>query len=300
MKKRVEMIAKFHNEFEEFVGNGNPVDVMPWFRYLVSWRVNKFQQLLSKFYTIQDEQVHYHMQTFSRDVIRDVTDAMLATDTEDKPSNERFELPQSRLNNILVDLLGAGVNTTHRTLMWMLLYMLAYPDIQKRVQQEIDEVVPDRSVTLKDKKNLTFTEAVYLEVNRIVSHLPFSVPHYTIMDAKIGEFDIDKGTVVILNLHSVHHDKKYWGNPEISRPDRFLSNDLELDQNKCAHVIPFGMGRRRCVGETMAKMNIFLSFAIIMQRLEFLKPPGEQLDLTPIPGLIYRPRDYRVLVKERM
>lgn len=182
----------------------------------------------------------------------------------------------------------------------MLLYMTAYPDVQKCVHEEIDELLKGQKVSLKDKKNLPYVDAVFLEVNRIVTQLPLSLPHSAIMDAKMGDFDIDEGTVIILNLHSVHHDKKFWGDPECFRPDRFLKSDHTLDPERCSRVIPFGIGRRRCVGEALAKLNVFLSFATIMQRCDFIKPPGEELDLTPIPGLVYRPNDFRVLVKERV
>ncbi|KAL4228825.1 cytochrome P450 2 subfamily U member 1 [Mactra antiquata] len=182
----------------------------------------------------------------------------------------------------------------------MLLYIMAYPDVQENVYKEIDAVVKWRIVSLKKKKSLPYTEAVFLEVGRIVSPTPFDAPHFTIMDAKIGDYDGDKDSVVLMNLYSVHYDKDYLGDPECFRPDRFLDNNGTLDADKCSHSIPFGNGRRSCIGEQQAKLNIFLSFATMLQKCEFFKAPGEDLDMSPIPGLVFHPKYFRVSVKDRM
>ncbi|CDR18252.1 unnamed protein product, partial [Oncorhynchus mykiss] len=62
----------------------------------------------------------------------------------------------------------AGTDTTTNTVLWMMLYMVVYPDIQERVQAEIDAVVgPDRVPSLTDKGSLPFTEAIIMEVQRM-------------------------------------------------------------------------------------------------------------------------------------
>ena len=115
----------------------------------------------------------------------------------------------------------------------------------------------------------------------------------------VGGFFIEKDTVVFFNQHSVCYEKEFWGDPKAFRPERMLSSDGKLNQTMGAHVMSFGLGRRRCVGEIFAKMEVFVVFATLMQRCEFLKPEGVAYDLEPIPGLVYSPKDYKVVVKER-
>jgi cytochrome P450 len=182
----------------------------------------------------------------------------------------------------------------------MFLYMAKFPQVQERVYTEIkDKVGTARSVMLKDKPDLVYTNAVILEVMRIVTQIPLSLPHFALKNAKLQGYDVDKDTVVIFNLFSVHHEKKFWKDPESFRPERFLSDGKSLDEEKCNHMFAFSHGRRRCVGEFLAKMNLFLSFSIVMQKCKIIKPVDEKLDLTPIPGLVYSSKPYKLLVQER-
>ncbi|KAL4230547.1 cytochrome P450 1 subfamily A member 2 [Mactra antiquata] len=294
--QHVQTIHDCIQEFVEFCNNGSAIDVMPWLKYFMPGKVNWLRNILGKMYRLQKEQIEEHKTDFTKEDIRDVADAFIASDVND----DNGVLSRTKLNGALVDLMAASYDTTSSTIAWMLLHIAAYPDVQRKVHEEIDELVKGRKVSLKDKKNLPYVEAVFLEVSRMVPPLPFALPHYAIMDAKIGDYDVDKDTVVILNYYSVHYDEKYWGDPDNFRPERFFTKENTLDSDKCAHVLQFGTGRRKCIGDVIAKMNVFLSFATIMQRCNFIKPSGEELDLNPVPGLVYHPKDFRVLVKERV
>ena len=205
------------------------------------------------------------MDTFYlNDVRDDLVDTLIAVDLPNSTKDKRHSLTKQCLLRSLSALTGAALETTSTSMEWLLNYMTAYPDIQRRVQYEIEQVVgSSRKVVLSDKPRLCFTEATILEVLRIVTPTKFAIPHYTLNDTKLNGYDIDKETVVIVNLHSVHHDKDYWVNPEVFQPDRFLSKYKKLDSEKCGRVIPFGLGRRRCVGEHLAKLELFCCFQML-------------------------------------
>ncbi|XP_045189351.2 cytochrome P450 1A1-like [Mercenaria mercenaria] len=296
--RHVKIIYKELEEFNEFTGSA--LDVLPWLRYIMPWKVDTLRKLIAKGDDIMWEQVQEHYEKFSADHIRDVADAIIASDAEDEENKDRYVLTRARLNLTLADLQAAGAETTSKTLLWLILYMTKFPQIQERVFAEINTVIgKSRNVELKDKPNLVYTNAVILEVMRIVTQVPFSLPHFSMTNAKIEGLDVDKDTVVLFNLYSIHHEKEFWGDPEYFRPERFILDDNTLDPNKSNHVLAFGLGRRRCVGEFLAKMNVYLAFSIVMQRCKFIKPPGEHLDLTPIPGLVYTTKEFKVLVQER-
>ena len=289
------------NAVVKYIGRGNPIDVIPWLRYVMPWKASKFFEINQKSATTRFEKVKDHMDTFDcNDVRNDVVDTFIAVNLLDSTGNERYTLTKQCLLRSVSDLTGAALETTSTSMEWLLSYMTAYPDEQRRVQSEIEEVVGSgRRVVLSDKPNLCFTEATMLEVLRITTPAKFAVPHYTLNDTKINGYDIDRNTVVLLNLHSVHHAKDYWENPEEFRPDRFLTEEKKLDNEKCNRVIPFGLGRRRCVGEHLAKIELFLLFSNVMQRCTFSPADGEPVDLMPILGLIYKPKRMQVVVSER-
>ncbi|KAL4221775.1 hypothetical protein ACF0H5_020029 [Mactra antiquata] len=297
--EKAETVRAANEGFNRFA-DSSAIDVMPWLRYLMPGKIKQLMNVIINVNNIQVEKVNERYGTFNPDTIRDMTDAILASIRNGESGQDSSVFSKQRLTFALTDLLVAGFAPTSNYLMWMLLYIVAYPDVQEKIHKEIDAVVKGRKVSLKDKKALPYIEAVFLEAGRIVTQTPFGVPHFTIMDAKIGGYDVDKDTVVLMNFYSAHYDKEYWGDPECFRPDRFLDNNGKLDAEKCSRCIPFGIGRRSCIGEKQAKLHVFLSFATMLQKCEFIKAPGEDLALSPILGLIYSPKEFRVLVKERI
>lgn len=242
-------------------------------------------------------QIINHLETFAIGNIRDVTDASIADNVDKLGTENVFD---DALIGIQRDLLGAGYETTYTTTVWLVLYMASYPDIQTRVQQEIDEVIGrGRRFEVTDRDKLVFTEATLLEVMRITTIVPLALPRFTTKNTNLNGYDIEKDTTVYFNLYSVSHDKDFWGDPEVFRPSRFLNKDGRLDKVKCSHVIPFGLGRRRCAGENLAKMQAFTFFVTIMHRCSFEKPEGVLYDLEPTIGLVYKPKSFKVLVGER-
>lgn len=207
---------------------------------------------------------------------------------------------RSRLIHSTADLQGAGFDTSNQSLQWIILFMAMYPEVQKRIQSEIGDVIGSgRRITLKDRSQLVYTEATILEVMRMTSIVPFALPKFTIKDTILDGYDIDKGTVVFFNLHSVSYDSDFWGDPEIFRPERFIDIHRKLDKEKCNHVLSFGLGRRRCVGEFLARMELFLFFTNVIRKCQFEKPVGVIYNLEPDPGLVYSPKPFCVKIEER-
>ncbi|XP_053380246.1 cytochrome P450 1A2-like [Mercenaria mercenaria] len=178
--------------------------------------------------------------------------------------------------------------------------MSMYPQVQERVQHEIADVIGSgRRIEFKDKSRLTYTEATVLEVMRMTTIAPFALPKLTVKDTTLKGYDIDKETVVFFNLHSISYDKEFWGDPQTFRPERLIDANNKLNLEKCNRILPFGLGRRRCVGEFLARMEQFLLFANVIRRCRFSKPAGESYDMEPDPGLVYSPKAFCVVVEER-
>jgi len=113
-------------------------------------------------------------------------------------------------------------------------------------------------------------------------------------------FDILKGTLVFANLYQAHHDPKVWGDPEKFRPERFLNPDGTC-MRRHESLMPFGAGRRVCMGENLARDTLFLFISMILQNFQITTPEGQQLpSLEPVSGQITtQPKKFLVSMKVR-
>ncbi|XP_076842934.1 cytochrome P450 2K1-like isoform X2 [Brachyhypopomus gauderio] len=194
----------------------------------------------------------------------------------------------------------AGTDTTSTTLRWGLFFMAKYPLIQAKVQEEIDRVVGSRLPVMEDRKNLPYTDAVIHETQRLANIVPMSLPHITTCDIQFEGFFIKKGTSVIPLLTSVLKDENEWESPDKFNPAHFLDEDGHFVKSDA--FMPFSAGRRVCLGESLAKMELFLFFTSLLQYFQFTPPPGvseDQLDLTPSVGFTLNPSPHELCAVRR-
>ncbi|MEE6502690.1 hypothetical protein FKM82_004604 [Ascaphus truei] len=169
---------------------------------------------------------------------------------EDKDSS----FNKKNLLNTPVDLFIAGTETSTTTLRWALLFMLLYPDVQSKVQEEIDRVIGrDRKPTMGDKLKMPYTNAVIHETQRYGDIVPLSVPHMTYRDTEIQGYFIPKGIAVLTNLSSVLKDETVWEKPHQFYPEHFLDADGKFVKREAFMV--FSAGRRFCPGEQLSECN---------------------------------------------
>ena len=286
--------------FVEFVGPGNAVDVLPWLRFVVPRKLREFMKFIHFSDALVHRKVCEHKESFISSNLRDVTDVFIAAQLPDSVQDKTVDVTEKRQMLTLNDLLGAGFGTLSRTMHWLILYMVAYPEVQKKVQSEIDlKVGHGRTVDFNDRPHLDFLQATIIEVMRINPVVPVSIPHVSSAATLINGYFVDKGTVIIANLKSVNHDETIWENPELFKPERHLDCDGYLKKRNYLPITTFGFGRRKCIGENYAKLQLFLLFAMLMQRCTFHRPEDNTIDLEPVEKLLASPKPYRVIVKER-
>ncbi|XP_058266470.1 cytochrome P450 2K1-like [Hemibagrus wyckioides] len=198
------------------------------------------------------------------------------------------------------NLFAAGTDTTSTTLRWCLLLMAKYPQIQDGVQEEIDRVIGHRQAVMEDRKNLPYTDAVIHETQRLANIVPMSLPHTTTCDVEFQGFFIKKGTCVFPLLASVLKDETQWESPLTFNPAHFLDEQGQFIKRDA--FMPFSAGRRVCLGESLARMELFLFFTSLLQHFRFTPPPGvseDQLDLTPAVGFTLNPSPHKLCAVSR-
>ena len=188
--------------------------------------------------------------------------------------NPESSFNDENLRMVVIDLFTAGILTTSTTLSWALLLMILHPDVQRRVQQEIDEVIGQvRHPEMADQAHMPYTNAVIHEVQRFGDIVPLHLPRITSRDIEVQDFLIPKGTILLPNMSSVHMDDTVWEKPLRFHPEHFL--DAQGHFVKHEAFITFSAGRRSCLGEPLARMELFLFFTCLLQRFSFSVPDGQ-------------------------
>lgn len=223
-----------------------------------------------------------YLQVLDKNDQRSFIDAFLVKQQEQNEKANKF-FDDENLTEVVRNLFTAGMDTTATTLRWGLLLMMKYPEIQKKVQEEIDRVIGSNPPRTEHRTKMPYTDAVIHEIQRFANILPLNLPHETTMDVTIKGYFIPKGTYIIPLLNSVLQDKTQWEKPCSFHPEHFLNSEGKFVKKDA--FIPFSAGRRICAGETLAKMELFLFFTSLLQRFTFQPPPGissSDLDLSEI------------------
>ncbi|XP_053556441.1 cytochrome P450 2J6-like [Bombina bombina] len=234
-----------------------------------------------------------HKKTIAPGEPRDFIDSYLdELGQQEKNSKKTFD--EENLFSSIVDLFVAGTETTASTLEWSLLFMMAHPEIQEKCHQEIDRIRGDRELLdYEDRHAMPYTQAVIQEVQRFANIVPLGVSHSPIKDMQLNGFSIPKGTVIITDLSSVHTDESHWKYPYEFNPENFLNEDGELIKKEA--FLPFSAGPRVCLGENLARMEIFLFLTTMLIHFEFQWPdPTSSPDLTPVFGITQAPKHFKM------
>lgn len=159
--------------------------------------------------------------------------------------------------------------------------MLKYPHIAEKVHKEIDQVIGShRPPALDDRTKMPYTEAVIHEIQRFGDLIPIGVPHMVIKDTNFRGYIIPKDTEVYPILHSALFDSRYFDTPDTFNPNHFLDANGALTKNEA--FMPFSVGKRICLGEGIARAELFLFFTTILQNFSVASPVApEDIDLTP-------------------
>ncbi|XP_077349119.1 cytochrome P450 2D20-like [Lithobates pipiens] len=274
------------------------------FYKLFPWLMNvpgphqKHFQVIRTYLGFLEGIIQKHKDTWDPSIRRDFIDAFFE-EMEKNKDNPNSTFSEKTLLYITADLFVAGTDTTSNTLRWSLLMMLHNPHIQEKVHKEIDRVIGrDRLPTIEDRSNMPYTNAVIHEVQRYGNILPMALLHMTYRDTNIQGFEIPKGATIIPNLTSVLKDGTIWKKPHQFYPEHFLDSDGKFVKQEA--FIPFSAGRRICVGEQLARMDLFIFFTALLQRFEFYVPDKQPLPRhDPLFMFNFSPHPFQICLQVR-
>eukprot|EP00057_Strongylocentrotus_purpuratus_P018739 XP_011673213.1 PREDICTED: steroid 17-alpha-hydroxylase/17,20 lyase [Strongylocentrotus purpuratus] len=265
---------KLNQEF----GMGVAADFFGWAQYLPTPGVKMVHRMRDELHRFVWDELDSHKKNFDPDNVRDVFDMLLLAQKEaaDSGNQDAEKLSDTHLVLTVSNMFAAGIQNTTETLYWALAFMVEHRDIQSRCQAEIDRAIGRKRVpVVDDRGSLPYTEATLYEVMRYSSILPIAVPHATTCDVNFRGYRIPKGAVVMFNTYSMHYDPNAWESPTSFKPEHFLEDDGSVQQHPSS-FLPFGAGRRSCLGEVAAKTDLIIIFTWLLQNYCFKTVPGKE------------------------
>ncbi|XP_069069002.1 cytochrome P450 2J4-like [Pleurodeles waltl] len=201
---------------------------------------------------------------------------------------------QDNLMYLVIELFGAGMETTTSTLLWALLYMMTQPDIQEKVQKELDAVLDEsQAIQYEDRKRLPYTNAVIHEIHRYCNIQGIGIFRQVLKEVSLLGYTIEKGTIVIPNLPSAMNDPEYWKTPDQFNPANFLDKEGQFVTTEA--FLPFSAGHRMCLGEQLARPEIFIFFTSLLRGFTFRIPERVvDINMDYMPGSILKPYPYKI------
>lgn len=175
------------------------------------------------------------------------------------------------------------MDTTTTTIGWAIAELIRHPEIMKKVQNELEEVVGlKRMVQESELSHLKYLEMVVKEVFRLHPPAPLLIPHQPLKDCIVNDFHIPKMSRVIVNAWAIGRDPCAWTDAHKFFPERFIGSKVDVKGNHF-ELIPFGSGRRGCVGIQMGLLKVHFVLAQLLHCFDWKLPNGMlpvDLDMT--------------------
>ena len=216
----------------------------------------------------------------------DPADDLLTMMLEMRDEGGGGALSDEELRDETMSLFIAGFETTASALSWGLARMALDPKLYETLRDEVDTVLGSRCPTVEDLPQLPRCERFFMETLRLDGPV-FFLPRVAVADDVIGGMAIPAGSMVSLMLDRIHRHPEVWDEPERFDPERFAPPRSE-GRHSCAWI-PFGAGRRVCIGRSFAMMEGVFLLAMIVQRFEL--QPTERTRLEARLAITKRPRD---------
>ncbi|KAL8529930.1 hypothetical protein ACS0TY_007120 [Phlomoides rotata] len=260
-------------------------DFIPWLSWLnrvsgLDWRLDRVAKEMDDFL----EDVIQERMEYKEKNEENFVDILLQIQKE---NSAEVSIGRENIKAIILDAFLGGSETISTALEWAMSELLRNPVVMEKLRKEVIEIVKDKDeIRDDDLDKMHYLKAVIKETLRM--HPPIPITGRAVRkDVKIKEYNISRGTMVLINIWAMGRDQISWDEPEKFWPDRFLNSSIDfIDSN--FEYIPFGAGRRGCPGMTYGIATIELLLANLEQKFNWKLPIGAEvkdLDMGESPGL---------------
>nr|AHI15952.1 flavonoid 3',5'-hydroxylase [Pohlia nutans] len=273
------------DEIDLCLGLPNPRDLIPAFRWLdlASGLDKRFHSLRRRMESFLSTIIAEHRQHHSFEKL-DLLHVLLQQMEKD---DDGQEITEPQVTSIVWEAFAAGMETSALATEWAMAEILRNPHILKKAQSEVDAVVgKDRRVRESDIPMLKYIKAIVKEALRLHPIIPLLVPHQSNVACKALGYDIPTKTQLLVNVWAIGRDPTVWTNPLTFDPERFLDDGAHADTDfsgKEFNLLPFGSGRRMCMGMSLGVLLVETSIASLLHCFSWTAAPD--LDMTEGLGL---------------
>ncbi|NWI96843.1 CP2J6 protein, partial [Pitta sordida] len=288
MIESVDTVAGFANSVSFFL-----YELSPWLASHLLGTFKKLKSCAEFMRSLVAKEVESHKLKRKSNENQDFIDYYL--DEIDKTKGDASSTyDEENLSQTILDLFVAGTETTATTLSWALLFMVVYPDIQEKVQKELDAVLgSSKLIGYEDRRELPYTNAVVHEIQRYSNIILIALPRMSVKDTELLGYYVPKNTTIFVNIDSVLSDPEKWETPGQFNPGHFLDKDGNFVNREA--FLPFAIGHRVCMGELMARMELFIVFSTLLQAFKFTLPEGvKEVNTKFVFGSTMRPPPYKL------
>ncbi|XP_019952077.1 1,25-dihydroxyvitamin D(3) 24-hydroxylase, mitochondrial [Paralichthys olivaceus] len=185
-------------------------------------------------------------------------------------------LSKKELYAAITELQIGGVETTANSMLWAIFNLSRNPGAQRRLLEEIKEAVPsDQDPCGEHIKSMPYLKACLKESMRLSPSVPFTSRTLD-KDTVLGDYAIPKGTILMINSHALGSNEEYFDDGKQFKPERWLRETSTI--NPFAHV-PFGIGKRMCIGRRLAELQLQLAMCWLVRDYEIVATDNEPLDV---------------------
>ncbi|CAD5230524.1 unnamed protein product [Bursaphelenchus xylophilus] len=246
----------------------------PWLMEVpvINRRAKDAVKYMAAIFAFLDKQIQQHLaeNDYTQDLEpNDYIDAyLLERERHIRSEGDEGLFHMTQLRNMLTDLWFAGQETTSSTITWIIAYLIRHPQVQEKMQKELDTVIgSNRIIRNAERNSLPYTNAVIMECQRCCNLLSQNIPRALQQDFEIDGYKYKKGTIVLPQISVLLRNPKVFPEPDNFNPDRFIDENGKLKQVE--ELIPFSIGKRICLGEGMARMELFLFTANFFNQYKF-------------------------------
>ncbi|EXC06134.1 7-ethoxycoumarin O-deethylase [Morus notabilis] len=204
----------------------------------------------------------------------DMLDTLINMTINKEKLEDHDQLDKTTIEHLLLDLFGAGTETTSATLEWSMAELLKAPEILSEAQAELEQVIgKGNQVKESDIARLPYLQAIVKETLRLHPTVPLLLPRKAAKDVKVFGYTIPKGAQVIVNVWAISRDSTIWENPEKFMPGRFLDSNIDV-RGHDFEFTPFGAGRRLCPGLPLAIRILPLMLGSLLHSFDWMLEDG--------------------------
>ncbi|PAA76997.1 hypothetical protein BOX15_Mlig006070g2, partial [Macrostomum lignano] len=267
--------------------------------------VKKSVKLFDEMFTFCQDEIEKKRSAYNlSDEPADYIEAYLAERNriEQRDPSEAAEFyGDKKLQVSIADLFMAGTDTTSNSLRWAALHLAKDQQMQDRLFKHVRDCLGGRPPTMSDRSRLPLIEAFLLESQRVYTLIPGGVAHRAIEDTELFGYLVPKNCNVMPNIEALHSDPEVFPEPEKFRIERFIDANGKFAPSE--RVIPFSIGKRSCLGESLARMELFIFAIVIIQRFRIELPDDEASKMAEIlegtPGTVKAPAEHKLMFKLR-